>query len=76
MSWEYMTLEPTDYGHPGAGARYGGFVEELNRLAGDGWELVQLAPSMMRGRITPAGQDETVTLTAVALCAILRRKVE
>lgn len=77
MGWEYRILEPTDYSHPGAGQRFSDFVEELNKLAKEGWEVVQLTPSMMRGRVTKSsGKDTPVTMTTVTMCALLRRKVE
>ncbi len=77
MSCEYKILEPTDYGHPGAGARFEEFVKELNEHAKEGWEIVQLVPDMMRGRMTATGgKDETITLTTIGLCAVLRRRTE
>ena len=74
MSWEYKMLEPMDYGHPGAGPRFTELEEELKKLSEEGWEVVQLVPSMMRGRKVPGAREDTITLTTVAMCALLRRK--
>ena len=78
MSWEYKILEPSDYGHPGAGPRFSEFVDELNKLAKEGWEVVQLTPSLMRGRLTKetSGKDSPFSITTVVLCALLRREIE
>lgn len=77
MSWEYKVLEPTDYSHPGAGPRFTEFVEELNELAKEGWEVVQLAPSRMRGRLSKSsGKDSPFTATTITMCVLLRRKVD
>jgi len=76
MAWEYKILEPLDYGHPGAEPRYGEFAEELTKLSAEGWEVVQLTPAMMRGRIVPGSQADQLNLTTTGLVALLRRKVE
>ncbi|MCX6646083.1 MAG: DUF4177 domain-containing protein [bacterium] len=76
MAYEYKILEPMDYGHPGAGARYQDFQSELSELSDEGWELVQLVPSMMRGRKVPGGREDNISMTTVAMVAVLRRKIE
>jgi len=77
MSWEFKVLEPIDYGHPGGStARYEEFEKNLAELCNDGWEIVQMVPSMIRGRITASGRDEMLNLTTVAMIALLRRKVD
>jgi hypothetical protein len=78
MAWEYKTVESTDFGHPGGAPRYQEFVEELGRLSKEGWEVDQLVPTMQRGRAeSPAGGGrESSSLTAVAIMALLKRKVE
>lgn len=73
MVYEYKILEPMDYGHPGAGARYMDLESELSLLSEEGWDLVQLVPSMMRGRKVPGGREDTITMTTVAMVAVLRR---
>jgi hypothetical protein len=75
MAWEYKILEPMDYGHPGAAPRYAEFAKELAELAKDGWEIVQITPSMLRGRIVEGGREDTINLTTVAILAVLRRQV-
>jgi len=75
MNWEYKLLEPLDYGHPGAGARFVSLEEELAALSKDGWEVIQMVPGMMRGRIIPGGKDtDQVNLTTVGLVVLLRRQ--
>ena len=77
MAWEYKVIEPLDYGHPGGSqARYENFEKELAELSKEGWEVIQMVPSMMRGRSTPGGKDEAISLTVVAMIALLRRQVE
>jgi hypothetical protein len=77
MAWEYKIVEPIDYGHPGGSVpRYDEFAKELTKLCSEGWEVVQMVPSMMRGRLTAGAKDDMVSMTAVALIALLRRNVE
>ena len=78
MAWEYRIIESLDYGHPGGSEpRYQTFAEQLNELSKEGWEIDQIAPSMMRGRISRGGgKDDSVSLTTIAICAIMKRKVE
>ncbi len=76
MTWEYKMLEPMDYGHPGSGPRFQEFTDEVTKLCNDGWELVHLVPSMMRGRKVSGGREDTITMTTVAMAALMRRKVE
>lgn len=76
MAYEYKILEPMDYGHPGAGVRYTDLQAELTELSKEGWELHQLVPSMMRGRKVPGGREDTITMTTVAMVAVLRREIE
>ena len=77
MAWEYKILEPLDYGHPGAGARFTNLSDELTELSKDGWEVVQMVPGMARGRIVPGGKDtEQVNITTVGMIVVLRRQVE
>jgi len=73
-----MTLEATDYGHPGGGPRFKEFYEELGRLSKEGWEVDHVVPTMQRGRADSSGGGgkESSSLTAVALLALLKRKVE
>jgi len=75
MSWEYKVIESLDYGHPGGSEpRFGEMAGELNRLSGEGWEVVEMSPSLMRGRVTAGGKEDTLSLTTVAFCVLLRRE--
>ena len=78
MAWEYKFVESTDFSHPGGGPRFQNFLEELKNLSREGWEVDQLVPTMQRGRAdSSAGVGrESSSLTAVALIALLKRKVE
>jgi len=78
MAWEYKFVESTDFSHPGGGPRFSSFLQELGNLSREGWEVDQLVPTMHRGRAdSSAGVGrESSSTTAVALIALLRRKVE
>jgi hypothetical protein len=76
MAYEYKIIETIDYGHPGAGVRFGEFQAGLNELSKEGWELHQLVPGMMRGRMVEGGREDTITMTTVAIVAVLRRQIE
>jgi hypothetical protein len=78
MAWEYTTVEMTDFGHPGGQPRYQELVAELGKKSLDGWEVVQVVPTMQRGRAdqSAGGGKESSTLTAVALLVLLRRQVQ
>lgn len=80
MTWEYKIIEATDYGHPGGTPRYQEFLNELSALSKEGWEVDQLVPTLQRGRTDTTGQEfggkGYSSLTAVALLALLKRKIE
>lgn len=76
MAYEYKILEPMDYGHPGAGARFTELETEMNKLSKEGWDVHQVVQSMMRGRKVSGGREDTITMSTVAMIVILRRKVD
>ncbi|MCK4719947.1 DUF4177 domain-containing protein [bacterium] len=76
MAYEYKILEPMDYGHPGAGKRFTELETELAKLSKEGWEVHEVVPSMMRGRKVSGGREDTISMTTVAMIAILRRKLD
>ena len=77
MSWEYKLLESLDYGHPGGSEpRFGEMADELTKLSNEGWEFVGMSPSYMRGRVTPGGKEETVSLTTIGFCVLLRKETD
>jgi hypothetical protein len=77
MTWEYKTIESTDFGHPGGVPRYQELTSDLGKLSTEGWEVVQIVPTMTRGRADASGGGgkESSMLTAVALLVLLRRQV-
>jgi hypothetical protein len=77
MTWEYKTIESTDFGHPGGVPRYQELSEELGKLSAEGWEVVQIVPTMQRGRAdaSAGGGKESSTVTVVAMLVMLRRAV-
>ena len=72
-----MTVEMTDFGHPGGTPRFLALAAELGKLSTEGWEVVQIVPTMQRGRAdSSGGGKESSSMTAVALLVMLRRQVK
>ena len=78
MAFEYKVLESLDYGHPGGSdGRYHEMEEELKQLSMEGWEVVNMAPTMLRGRVTnTGGNTDNLNLTAVTVMVLLRRPID
>jgi hypothetical protein len=77
MTWEYKTIEATDFGHPGGVPRYQELTADIGKLSAEGWEVIQVVPTMQRGRADASGGGgkESSMLTVVALLVMLRRQV-